>query len=76
MYAEYGVLFYLQKKFSNSVEVFSKGLNYNYNNVELLLGRGMAYLEIGDFIKACNDFKAAANQGDADAQYLLDNYCN
>jgi len=76
VYAEYGVLFYLQKKFSNSVEVFSKGLNYNYNNVELLLGRGMAYLEIGDFIKACNDFKAAANQGDADAQYLLDNYCN
>lgn len=76
VYAEYGVLFYLQKKFTNAVEVFSEGLVKAPNNVELLLGRGMAYLEMGDFINACKDFNIAANQGDADAQYLLANYCN
>jgi tetratricopeptide (TPR) repeat protein len=76
IYAEYGVLFYLQRKFTDAVKIFSDGLEYNPNNVELLLGRGMAYLEGGDFINACKDFTIAANQGDADAQYLLANYCN
>jgi tetratricopeptide (TPR) repeat protein len=76
LYASLGVNLFVQGKFRQAIDAYSKGLQYHPNNIELLLGRGMAYLETGSFVDACVDWNLAASFGDKDAEYMIANYCN
>ena len=49
---------------------------YNERMINTLVNRAIAYIELKEFDKACNDLYAALDLGDEKAMYYINKYCN
>lgn len=75
LYQALALAYHRNHEFSKANMVYNKGLNALPENPILLLGRGLLYIQTGDTLSACSDFKSAAMQGDNDSQQMLDMFC-
>jgi len=69
------VMYQLNKEQARAMEAYNRGLFYLPLHPALLLGRGILFLETGDTINACTDFKMSAAKGNPDAGNLSREFC-
>lgn len=69
------VMYQLNKEQGKAMEAYNRGLFYLPLDPTLLLGRGILFLELGDTVKACDDFTVSATKGNPDAGNLSMQLC-
>jgi len=74
-YEKLAVMYQLNKEYVKAMEAYNRGLSYLPSNPTLLCGRGILFLEKGDTVNACNDFKMSASKGNPDATKLSKQIC-
>jgi len=74
-YEKLAVMYQLNKEYVKAMEAYNRGLSFLPSNPTLLCGRGILYLEKGDTVKACTDFKISAAKGDPDAAKFSEQIC-
>jgi tetratricopeptide (TPR) repeat protein len=68
---------FYSKKFDDAIRKFDYCISsVQRNDPELLLYRGLTYLELKDLQKACSDFKEATENGSEEAYKLSEKYCS
>ena len=76
IYEKLAVIYHMNNEYDEAGEIYNLGLKEIPENPSLLLGRGLLLIQTGDTISACRDLKNSAAQGDADAQNLVQKFCN
>ena len=58
-----------------SIEAFTRATAINPASAQSFTYRGLAYRQIGDLSRACQDWRTASAMGDAGARQSLEQYC-
>ena len=69
------VMYQLNKAYDKALEAYNSGLFYLPLDPTLLLGRGILFMETGDTVRACDDFRVSAAKGNPDAGNLSRRFC-
>jgi tetratricopeptide (TPR) repeat protein len=72
----YAVLLHGAGRYEEAIEKFTEVINGGTELAEAHYFRADSWYNLGDKEKACADYRASAELGDKDSQFIVRNYCN
>lgn len=64
-----------EQKWQSAIDYYSHAIRFKSNNSYALMNRALSYLKLKDTVRACDDFRSAADLGYLEAYDLIKQYC-